>query len=131
MRPEAVVLLDTASIRWDAAEGNDLDRTTRFYLADIDSPSVTLNSARMSAMAHWFMTMTEIDSPPTTAPTLLVRAARDVEGFILDTSAVPADTVVDIDADHLSLAMEHSALTADAIETWLAELPTPTTEDAS
>ncbi|MCO7194237.1 type I polyketide synthase [Pseudonocardia sp. McavD-2-B] len=131
VRPEAVVLLDTASIRWDAAEGNDLDRTTRFYLADIDSPSVTLNSARMSAMAHWFMTMTEIDSPPTTAPTLLVRAARDVEGFILDTSAVPADTVVDIDADHLSLAMEHSALTADAIETWLAELPTPTTEDAS
>jgi pimeloyl-ACP methyl ester carboxylesterase len=129
VRPEAVILLDTASIRYDPGENNDLDRTTRFYLADIDSPSVTLNSARMSAMAHWFMAMTDIQAPPTTAPTLLVRAAKDVDGFILDTSAVPADEVRDIDADHLSLAMEHSSLTATAIEDWLATLPAPDTEE--
>ncbi|TCK24504.1 polyene macrolide polyketide synthase [Pseudonocardia endophytica] len=129
VRPEAVILLDTASIRYDPGENNDLDRTTRFYLADIDSPSVTLNSARMSAMAHWFMAMTDIQAPPTTAPTLLVRAAKDVDGFILDTSAVPADEVRDIDADHLSLAMEHSSLTATAIEDWLASLPAPDTEE--
>ncbi|MFF2813703.1 type I polyketide synthase, partial [Streptomyces sp. NPDC058000] len=126
VRPEAVILLDTASIRYNPGEGNDLDRTTRFYLADIDSPSVTLNSARMSAMAHWFMAMTDIEAPAPTAPTLLVRAARDLEGFRLDTSSVPADEVRDIDADHLSLAKEHSALTAQAIEGWLAELPDPT-----
>ncbi|MFI9052725.1 type I polyketide synthase [Streptomyces sp. NPDC053427] len=126
VRPESVVLLDTASIRYGAAEGNDLDRTTRFYLADIDSPSVTLNSARMSAMAHWFMAMTDIEAPATTAPTLLVRATQDVDGFRLDTSAVPADEVRDIEANHLSLAMEHSALTAQAIERWLADLPDPT-----
>ncbi|MFI9031221.1 type I polyketide synthase [Streptomyces sp. NPDC053560] len=123
VRPEAVVLLDTASIRYRPGEGNDLDRTTRFYLADIDSPSVTLNSARLSAMAHWFMTMTDIEAPATTAPTLLVRAARDLDGFQLDTSSVPADEVRDIEADHLSLAMEHSALTAQTIEGWLGELP--------
>ncbi|MFB6955989.1 type I polyketide synthase [Streptomyces sp. NPDC056309] len=123
VKPEAVVLLDTASIRYDPSEGNNLDRTTRFYLADIDSPSVTLNSARMSAMAHWFMLMTDIEAPATTAPTLLLRATQANNGFKLDTSAVPADAVQDIEADHLSLAMEHSALTAEAIENWLAELP--------
>ncbi|WP_274910691.1 type I polyketide synthase [Streptomyces sp. WZ-12] len=122
VRPEAVILLDTASIRYSPGEGNDLDRTTRFYLADIDSPSVTLNSARMSAMAHWFMAMTDIEAPAPTAPTLLVRAARDLDGFRLDTSSVPADHVRDIDADHLSLAKEHSALTARAIADWLTEL---------
>ncbi|WP_053165252.1 type I polyketide synthase [Streptomyces noursei] len=122
VRPEGIVLLDTASIRYEPGEGNDLDRTTRFYLADIDSPSVTLNSARMSAMAHWFMAMTDIEAPAPTAPTLLVRAARDLAGFRLDTSSVPADAVRDIDADHLSLAKEHSALTARAVEDWLAEL---------
>ncbi|MGW5234268.1 type I polyketide synthase, partial [Streptomyces nodosus] len=123
VKPEAVVLLDTASIRYSPSEGNNLDQTTRFYLADIDSPSVTLNSARMSAMAHWFMAMTDIDAPATTAPTLLLRATQANNGFMLDTSAVPADVVRDIEADHLSLAMEHSDLTAEAIENWLAELP--------
>ncbi|MEW1658492.1 type I polyketide synthase [Streptomyces sp. NPDC093707] len=123
--PEAVILLDTASIRYNPGEGNDLDRTTRFYLADIDSPSVTLNSARMSAMAHWFMAMTDIEAPAPSAPTLLVRAAQALDGFRLDTSAVPADEVRDIEADHLSLAKEHSARTAQIIEEWLAELPDP------
>ncbi|MFJ2444372.1 type I polyketide synthase [Streptomyces sp. NPDC087658] len=121
--PEAVILLDTASIRYSSGENNDLDRTTRFYLADIDSPSVTLNSARMSAMAHWFMAMTDIEAPPTTAPTLLVRCARALDGFLFDTSSVPADDIRDIEADHLSLAKEHSALTARTIEQWLAGLP--------
>nr|APD72077.1 type I polyketide synthase 12 [Streptomyces sp.] len=123
VKPEAVILLDTASIRYSSGENNDLDRTTRFYLADIDSPSVTLNSARMSAMAHWFMAMTDIEAPPTTAPTLLVRCARALDGFLFDTSSVPANDIRDIEADHLSLAKEHSALTARTIEQWLAGLP--------
>ncbi|MFJ4920197.1 type I polyketide synthase [Streptomyces sp. NPDC088725] len=123
VKPEGVVLLDTGSIRYDPSEGNNLEETTQFYLADIDSPSVTLNSARLSAMAHWFMAMTDIEAPPTTAPVLLLRATKTHNGFKLDTAAVPADVVRDIEADHLSLAKEHSELTADAIENWLAELP--------
>ncbi|MFD8968158.1 type I polyketide synthase [Streptomyces sp. NPDC059568] len=123
IKPEAVVLLDTASIRYRAGEGNDLDRTTQYYLADIDSPSVTLNSARLSAMAHWFMAMTDIETVPTTAPTLLVRCTRSFDGFLFDTTSVPADEIRDIDANHLSLAKEHSALTARAIEEWLGTLP--------
>ncbi|MFI5758994.1 type I polyketide synthase [Streptomyces sp. NPDC051569] len=123
IKPEAVILLDTGSIRYRVGEGNDLDATTRFYLADIDSPSVTLNSARMSAMAHWFMAMTDIEAPAPTAPVMLVRATQALGGFQLDTSSVPADEVLDIDADHLSLAKEHSALTADAMEKWLGGLP--------
>ncbi|MFB7270936.1 type I polyketide synthase [Streptomyces sp. NPDC056244] len=123
IKPEGVVLLDSASIHYNLGEGNDLDATTRFYLADIDSPSVMLNSARMSAMVHWFMALTESKAPPPTARTLQVRCTQDLDGFILDTSSVPADEVRDIEANHLSLAKEHSALTADAIEKWLETLP--------
>jgi polyene macrolide polyketide synthase len=121
--PEAVILLDTASIRYQPGEGKDLDRTTRYYLADIDSPSVTLNSARLSAMAHWFMAMVDIETAPTTAPTMLVRCTESLDGFLFDTAGVPADDIREIKADHLSLAKEHSALTARTIEEWLAGLP--------
>ncbi|MFD5115617.1 type I polyketide synthase [Streptomyces sp. NPDC058391] len=117
--PEAVILLDTASIRYRVGEGKDLDRTTRYYLADIDSPSVTLNSARLSAMAHWFMAMTDIESVPTSAPTLLVRCMESLDGFLFDTAGVPANEIREIEANHLSLAKEHSALTARTIEEWL------------
>ncbi|MEV4970694.1 type I polyketide synthase [Streptomyces scopuliridis] len=123
IKPEGVILLDSASIHYGLGEGNDLDATTRFYLADIDSPSVMLNSARMSAMVHWFMALTESKTPPPTARTLQVRCTQDLDGFILDTSSVPADDVLDIEANHLSLAKEHSALTADTIEKWLGTLP--------
>ncbi|MBT2381809.1 SDR family NAD(P)-dependent oxidoreductase [Streptomyces sp. ISL-111] len=123
VKPEAVILLDTASIRYQPGEGKDLDRTTRYYLADIDSPSVTLNSARLSAMAHWFMAMVDIETAPTTAPTMLVRCTESLDGFLFDTAGVPADDIREIEADHLSLAKEHSALTARTIEEWLAGLP--------
>ncbi|WP_328584463.1 type I polyketide synthase [Streptomyces sp. NBC_00370] len=123
--PEAVILLDTASIRYQPGEGKDLDRTTQYYLADIDSPSVTLNSARLSAMAHWFMAMVDIESVPTTAPTLLVRCMESLDGFLFDTAGVPADDIREIEANHLSLAKEHSALTARTIEDWLGRLPAP------
>ncbi|MFD8922229.1 type I polyketide synthase [Streptomyces sp. NPDC059569] len=123
IRPEAVILLDTASIRYQPGEGKDLDRTTRYYLADIDSPSVTLNSARLSAMAHWFMAMTDIETVPTTAPTMLVRCVESLDGFLFDTAGVPADDIREISANHLSLAKEHSALTARTIEEWLGGLP--------
>ncbi|MFJ5681096.1 type I polyketide synthase [Streptomyces sp. NPDC093099] len=123
IRPEAVILLDTASIRYQPGEGKDLDRTTRYYLADIDSPSVTLNSARLSAMAHWFMAMTDIETVPTAAPTMLVRCVESLDGFLFDTAGVPADDIREIRANHLSLAKEHSALTARTIEEWLGGLP--------
>ncbi|GHH56827.1 type I polyketide synthase [Streptomyces candidus] len=126
VKPEGIVLLDTASIRYQPGEGKDLDRTTRYYLADIDSPSVTLNSARLSAMAHWFMAMTDIETVPSTAPTMLVRCTRSHDGFLFDTAGVPADDICEIDADHLSLAKEHSALTARTIEEWLGGLPATT-----
>ncbi|MEU2515522.1 type I polyketide synthase [Streptomyces syringium] len=124
VRPEGVVLLDTPSIRYGQDEGNDLDQTMRFYLADIDSPSVNLSAARMSAMAHWFMAMTSIEAPPTSAPKLLVKCTLPCNGLLFDTSSAPVDEVRAIEADHLSLAKEHSALTARAIEEWVQALPT-------
>ncbi|KJY41422.1 polyketide synthase, partial [Streptomyces sp. NRRL B-1568] len=122
IRPEAVIMLDTLSLQYGSNEGADFDKIGRFYLADIDTPSVTLDSARMSAMAHWFTRMTNITVTPTTAPTLLVRCSVPLEGLASggEGPQVPADTVRTIEADHLSLAKEHSALTADVMEDWLA-----------
>ncbi|GAA3354016.1 hypothetical protein GCM10020366_09350 [Saccharopolyspora gregorii] len=74
VRPEAVVLLDTLSLRYDDNDDIDYDEVANYYLADIDTPSVNLNSARLSAMVHWYNKVAAFaDAPVTTAPTLLVR----------------------------------------------------------
>lgn len=124
IRPEGVVLLDTLSLRYGGDEGVDYTRLTQFYLADIESPAVTLNSARLSGMVHWLIKLAEFDVPACTAPTLLIRCAVPLPGaeYIMSAEPVPADTVHTIQANHLSLAKEDSALTARTIEEWLLGL---------
>src|SRR5207237_650644 len=120
VRPDAVVMLDTLSLRHRSDENVDFDEITRHYLADIE-PSVTLHSARLSAMGHWFSKMADLVTQPTTAPTLLVRCAVPLAGAEPadgESSPVPADTVRTIQADHFSLAKEDSATTAEVIEDW-------------
>nr|WP_243793705.1 type I polyketide synthase [Saccharopolyspora gloriosae] len=125
VRPDAVVLLDTLSLRYDAHDDIDYDEVASYYLADIDSPSVNLNSSRLSAMVHWYNKVAALtDAPVTTAPTLLVRCSVPVPGS-RGTKAPPAidtDAVRTIEADHLSLAKEHSDLTAQVMRDWLAGL---------
>ncbi|GAA3356480.1 hypothetical protein GCM10020366_20680 [Saccharopolyspora gregorii] len=125
VRPEAVVLLDTLSLRYDDNDDIDYDEVANYYLADIDTPSVNLNSARLSAMVHWYNKVAAFaDAPVTTAPTLLVRCSVPVPGS-RGTKAPPVidtDAVRTIEADHLSLAKEHSELTAQVVRDWLAEL---------
>jgi pimeloyl-ACP methyl ester carboxylesterase len=120
-RAEAVVMLDTLTLHTDGGEDKNFDDFGRFAMTQADTnQSVVLNSARLSAMAHWLNTMSNLVMHPITAPTLLVRAGVLVPGLeVGDRSSIRADTVRMIDADHFSLAMEDSAVTAQMIEEWL------------
>jgi hypothetical protein len=121
IKPEAVVMLDTLSLRHRAGESVDFGEITRNYLSGLETTSVTLNSARLSGMSHWFSMMADLELPPTTAPTLLIRCSVPLVGGTTE-STVPADTVRTIEADHFSLAMEDSATTAAVMEEWLSSL---------
>ncbi|MFI6345285.1 SDR family NAD(P)-dependent oxidoreductase [Streptomyces sp. NPDC050560] len=127
MPPEAVVMLDTLSFTYRTGQGIDFDKVGHFYFADIDAPTVSLDSARLSAMAHWQNKVEEIEIQPPTVPTLLLRCGRLADGTPIDVSAlpeVPADEIRVLDADHLSLAKEDSEMTAGVIRDWLATLTT-------
>jgi acyl carrier protein len=124
--PEAVIMLDTLSLRYDSHEGLDFDAVTSNYFTTMDSPAVSLNSARLSAMAHWFIKMTDIGLEPT-APKLLIRCGLEVDGTDFETASthpvsVPADEIRVVRTDHMSMVKEDSALTAAVIEDWLATL---------
>ena len=126
VRPDAVILLDTLSMRYDADDDIDYDEVARYYLADIDSPSVNLNSARLSAMVHWYNKVAAFaDAPVTTAPTLLVQCSVPLPGSRGSAPKPPfgTDAIRVVEADHLSLAKEHSDRTAEIMRDWLAELP--------
>ena len=134
VRPDAVILLDTLSMRYDADDDIDYDEVARYYLADIDSPSVNLNSARLSAMVHWYNKVAAFaDAPVTTAPTLLVQCSVPLPGSRGSAPKPPfgTDAIRVVEADHLSLAKEHSDRTAEIMRDWLAELPAETPADAS
>nr|WP_020659282.1 type I polyketide synthase [Amycolatopsis benzoatilytica] len=123
IRPEGVAMLDTLSMRHRGGEAVDFDEITRNYLSGMESSSVTLTSARLSAMSHWFSMIADLELPPTTAPTLLVRCAEQLAGAESSgENPVRADTVRTIEADHFSLAMEDSATTAAVLEEWLGSL---------
>ncbi|WP_070017170.1 SDR family NAD(P)-dependent oxidoreductase [Streptomyces nanshensis] len=129
VRPEAVVMLDTLSLRYDSHEGMDFDAVTTNYFNTMDSPAVSMNSAKLSAMAHWFIKMTDIGLE-TSVPKLLVRCGKEVDGTDFETSSassappvsVPADDVRVVATDHMAMVKEDSAMTADVIEDWLGTL---------
>ncbi|GAA2808123.1 hypothetical protein GCM10010452_40930 [Crossiella cryophila] len=124
IRPEGVVMLDTLSVRHDG-EGSDFGQMTNYYLDKIGSSPITLSTARLSAMAHWFSKLATIDVLESTVPRLLVRCGRDLDGNTvgeLPESAVPAGEVRTIDADHFSLAKEDSGRTAETVEQWVGSL---------
>ncbi|WP_314177549.1 type I polyketide synthase [Streptomyces winkii] len=132
VRPEAVVMLDTLSLRYDSHEGMDFDAVTTNYFNTMDSPAVSMNSAKLSAMAHWFIKMTDIGLE-TGVPKLLVRCGKEVDGTDFETSttssappvSVPADDVRVVATDHMAMVKEDSAMTADVIEDWLGTLARP------
>jgi acyl transferase domain-containing protein/NADPH:quinone reductase-like Zn-dependent oxidoreductase/acyl carrier protein len=121
IRPAAVIMLDTLAFSYGGAQAADFQQVGKYYFADIDSPTVSLDTARLTAMAHWQYTVEEIKPEPPTVPTLLLQCGRLADGTPLDTTEPPvqADKVIVIDADHLSLAQEDSETTASTMREWL------------
>ncbi|MDG9721070.1 type I polyketide synthase [Streptomyces sp. DH24] len=128
IRPEGVVMLDTLSLEYQAGEGVDWDLFHENYLADIDTPSVRLDSARLSAMAQWFLRMTTggAERYKTGVPSLLIRCTESLPGVDRGDQAppVPAHVTRMIEASHQTLIAGRSHETARLMEEWLRTLET-------
>ncbi|GAU71434.1 modular polyketide synthase BFAS5, partial [Streptomyces sp. NBRC 110611] len=131
IRPEAVVLLDTISIRHDDREEVDFDSLMhRNFLVDAESP-VRVTNSRLSGMGRWMNLLGKLDVQHTTAPVLIVRAAK--EAFALEGTAavsgdepksdmIPSADVRVVDADHFSIVRDDAPQTARIVDDWLTTL---------
>ncbi|MGD3112731.1 SDR family NAD(P)-dependent oxidoreductase, partial [Streptomyces sp. YGL11-2] len=128
IRPEAVVLLDTISIRHQKSDGLDYrGLMRRHFMVDEVSP-VRMTNSRLSAMARWLGMLSQLELRHTTAPVLLVRAGKETLGIETDTSLGAerhggAPTVVhSVDADHFSMVRDDAPETARIVKEWLDSL---------
>ncbi|MFC9000798.1 beta-ketoacyl synthase N-terminal-like domain-containing protein [Streptomyces rochei] len=138
IRPTAVVLLDSLSIRHDSDEGVDYNGMMKFNFTAVDDSPVRLTNSRLSAMGRWMVLLNALDVHPTTAPVLEIKCTRAlIEGVPapdperLHEPVVPDATVRPLDADHLSLIREDSGPAAGLVEEWLTALETTVTSDAA
>ncbi|MER5936571.1 type I polyketide synthase [Streptomyces sp. NPDC001928] len=126
IRPEGVIMLDTLSLEYKAGEGVDWDLFHENYLADMDKPAVKVDSARLSAMAQWFLRMTTggAERYKTGVPSLLIRCTASMPAVDRGDEAppVPAHTTRMIDATHQTLIAEQSHETARLMDEWLRTL---------
>ncbi|WP_439659060.1 SDR family NAD(P)-dependent oxidoreductase [Lentzea sp. HUAS TT2] len=122
IKPDGVIMLDTLSLNYDNREGMDFESVTSNYFNTMDSPAVNMNSARLSAMAHWFPRIIDTGIH-TTVPKLLIRCAHEVRGTDLVTTnqdvSVPADDIRLVATDHMAMVKEDAHLTAEVMEDWL------------
>ncbi|WKU48879.1 SDR family NAD(P)-dependent oxidoreductase [Streptomyces sp. VNUA116] len=125
IRPAAVVLLDTLSLRHE--NGEDVDYAgmmRRNFMVDEVSP-VRMTNSRLSAMGRWMGLLSRLDVQHPTAPVLSLRATRAAAGVEYATAAAegqgayPSAQVRSVDADHFSLVKADAAATAEAVESWL------------
>ncbi|MGW8066956.1 SDR family NAD(P)-dependent oxidoreductase, partial [Streptomyces ziwulingensis] len=137
IRPAAVVLLDTLSIRHHSDEGVDYNGMMKFNFTAVDDSPVRLTNSRLSAMGRWMVLLNALDVHPTTAPVLEIKCTRAlIEGVPapdperLHEPVVPDATVRPLDADHLSLIREDSGPAADLVEEWLTALEGTASSDA-
>ncbi|MEV4923832.1 SDR family NAD(P)-dependent oxidoreductase [Streptomyces roseoverticillatus] len=128
IRPAAVVLLDTLSLRHE--NGEDVDYAgmmRRNFMVDEVSP-VRMTNSRLSAMGRWMGLLSRLDVQHTTAPVLSLRATRVAAGVEYATAAAegqgayPSAQVRSVDADHFSLVKADAAATAEAVESWLLSI---------
>ncbi|WP_456303040.1 SDR family NAD(P)-dependent oxidoreductase [Streptomyces rimosus] len=131
IKPEAVVLLDTVSIRHDDREDIDYDNLMhRNFLADQESP-VRVTNSRLSGMGRYMGLLGQLDVQHTSAPVLIVRAAQETFAMEGTAAVSPDDTKSDmlpsadvriVDADHFSMVRDHAPQTAQIVKDWLATL---------
>ncbi|QHC23755.1 type I polyketide synthase [Streptomyces sp. GS7] len=128
IRPEAVVLLDTISIRHQKSDGLDYrGLMRRHFMVDEVSP-VRMTNSRLSAMARWLGMLSQLELRHTTAPVLLVRAGKETLGIETDTSLGAErhggrpTAVHSVDADHFSMVRDDAPETARIVKEWLDSL---------
>ncbi|MEV4921148.1 SDR family NAD(P)-dependent oxidoreductase [Streptomyces tirandamycinicus] len=133
IRPAAVILLDTLSIRHDDDEGIDYAGLMRLNFRSQEASPVRMTNSRLSAMGRWMVLLNQLEVEPTTAPVLTIRCAKDLAGMGPsgavgsdgDRGGQPLIHAADqrtVDADHLSMVREDSAATAEIMEDWLSAL---------
>ncbi|MBB5122498.1 type I polyketide synthase [Streptomyces eurocidicus] len=131
IKPTAVVLLDTLSIRHDRNEDIDYAGLMRQnFLVDEVSP-VRMTNSRLSAMGRWMGLLNRVDVQHTTAPVLNLQALRQHAGVESApagaegsggeelSSLIPSADIRRVDADHLSIVKADAGLAAEAVENWL------------
>ncbi|MEV8479342.1 SDR family NAD(P)-dependent oxidoreductase [Streptomyces sp. NPDC051173] len=134
IKPTAVVLLDTLSIRHESTEDIDyLGLMRRFFSVDEVSP-VRMTNSRLSAMGWWMTLLKGIEAQPTTAPVLTVQAVRQADGVAPSGAGsdgpggaeqrplVPSAFVRTVDADHFSMVKADAEATAEIVESWLGSI---------
>ncbi|MFI1798840.1 SDR family NAD(P)-dependent oxidoreductase [Streptomyces sp. NPDC020379] len=133
IKPTAVVLLDTLSLRHENREDVDYaGLMRRNFMVDEVSP-VRMTNSRLSAMGRWMGLLSRLDVQHPTVPVLSLQAARQAPGlqFLANApegaggegpSAFPSAQVRSIDADHFSLVKADAAAAAEAVESWLGSI---------
>ncbi|MFF4948337.1 type I polyketide synthase [Streptomyces chattanoogensis] len=127
IRPEAVVLLDTLSLRHEQNEVIDYaGLMRRHFMVDEVSP-VRMTNSRLSAMARWMGMLNQLEVRHTTVPVLIIRATKETFGIGTDTGTYGEGhgTKVDVrnvDADHFSMVRDDAQETARIIREWLDSL---------
>ncbi|MEV0375120.1 SDR family NAD(P)-dependent oxidoreductase [Streptomyces sp. NPDC050636] len=131
IKPEAVVLLDSVSIRHDDKEQIDYDSLMhRNFLADEEAP-VRMTNSRLSGMGRWMGLLGQLEVSHTTAPVLVVRATKETLGMEAiaaaaseeeKSEAFPSADVRIVDADHFSMVRDDAPETARIVKEWLDSL---------
>ncbi len=127
IRPEAVVLLDTLSLRHEQNESIDYaGLMRRHFMVDEVSP-VRMTNSRLSAMARWMGMLNQLEVRHTTVPVLIIRATKETFGIGTDTGIYGEDhgspvDVRSVDADHFSMVRDDAPETARIVREWLDSL---------
>ncbi|KOU52715.1 type I polyketide synthase, partial [Streptomyces sp. WM6378] len=131
IKPAAVVLLDSVSIRHDDEDEIDYDRLMHHnFRVDEESP-VRMTNSRLSGMGRWMNLLSQLEVSHTTAPVLVVRATQETVALEAvaaaaaedaKSKAFPTAEVRLVEADHFSMVRDDAPETARIVKEWLATL---------
>jgi len=125
--PAGLVLLDVYTPRdlagrlasWQGQFARWLDRQ--------EASGLSMDDARMTAMAVHYGELERSEPAPVPVPTLLVRASEPLGPWPSDTSWKASwpnpDDCVDVEGNHFTMMTDHAASTAAAISRWIESLP--------
>ncbi|MFF0530972.1 SDR family NAD(P)-dependent oxidoreductase [Nocardia amikacinitolerans] len=120
--PAAVVMLDTYKVNDDSEW---LLRAMFEHMVSVEATTGRFDHARLTGMGRYVQLLKEMALGSVTTPTLFIQCAQNFLGSSsdrMDWQAEPwdsANTVVSVQADHITILEDGSADVAEAIEDWL------------